>query len=291
MEPSNTPAEPTEDVAPESEEPSPQARSWVDDLFIGAMAMAIVVAVAIGAVLVVPHLTQQASFRNYDYNSSQFGIHMDSDGAINKTYDSYTLSELTDEEIKAQDIFLFENDDYIRSSWVDLEMSTTVDVNGVSYPFDTWLVLSIDSPDVAVNAYNVLLTEDPSIDIRTADDNYSSLGQYVLSILEPKFYEALTKGDITAPTVNYLGTGSEYFDETIASAYKAHVSGNYDFQCKYLDIGYPNWDEFADQTARALGFPKLRVYNSTEEYIPVETKLPCAFIDDEEFYDSSSEEA
>jgi len=288
---------PDPQVAEKVDGPPPVNSTFSKDLFATVIAAVVIV---ILAVLAGMYFTNQKSSDElsdfgpgYSYDRYQFGIHVNSDGVIDQRYSEYELSPLTTDQIEKLDIIMFRYDDSRVTASREFGTSSVIYVDEEPYAVNSSIVASFDSSNAAVDAYNTLLAEDPSINIgniRVASVKYASFGTYVMTLLESKIDEALTLGDITGPDVTSLGYGSEYFDDEVAAAYKAGVDGDYDFGCMYLEIQYNDWDEYAAQVAETIGYPELSIYNNSDEYVVVNTELPCDYLQAEPS-DPSSEEA
>jgi hypothetical protein len=202
----------------------------------------IIAAIAVAAVVVVAIASNQPCKRSdnwqQDYYSSNaiidfatYGIHLNAAGKIDKTYEYSAIQKMSKKARTADNVVLVMEDDSFGQADVGLNVPSTVSVDGVSYPFGTAFDVSIDSSDSAIRAYNALVATDPSISLR-GKGQVMSLGQYVLGFITPKITAAIKSGALASPLVAYNGTGTQYNNDDIATAYKAGINANvFNQQC------------------------------------------------------------
>jgi hypothetical protein len=227
--------------------------------------------------------------KNVDLAS--YGVHLNAVNKIDKIYDRDQLQRLSKKKLAADNVVLFYHDD----SGFEVDAPTSVTIDGVSHTFKTEVSLSIGDMYTARNDYNALVAKQPGISLR-GKNNVGSLEQYVLSNISQTLFYALKTGKLAPPTAVYDGTGTQYNNDDVATAYKAGINANlfahecnvnpsstdvgpctasYDFSCKTAGIQYTNWSAFSKNLIAFVPNTFFYVGNPSQNQVSLNTALPC----------------
>jgi hypothetical protein len=239
-------------------------------------------------------------YNSYLQEYVQYGVHLSADNRIDKTYSPKELKKLSKQELTADNVVIFYEDSAWGPYGNEVAASTTMTVDGISYPFNTHVDVNIDPTETPIQTYNEVLAIDPSISLR-GQKNLTSLTQYVLGNVTARLSDALKKGSITAPAVAYDGTGTEYHNDDVATAYKAGINANlfnsqcnqnsnsqnnpcsagtatYDFGCKTVGVTYPNMGAFTVQVEKVLQLKNIYLSIPEQGQVHLNTTVPCRIL-------------
>jgi hypothetical protein len=231
--------------------------------------------------------------------SSYFAVHLNASDEIDQVYQDKELQKLTPKQLIADNVVLFFYDEG-QPLGDGLSVPTVITAEGISYPLNVSFYVSYDTIKDEVSAYNTLVDKKAGITIRGMK-NAQSLGQYLVDIATPSIKKAIQSGALTPPTVTYDGTGTEFHNNDIATAYKAGLNADlfaqqcnqspngvcpsykvaYDFGCKSLGIKSIDWTAFQTQLYKVVRLPGMQfdpseyLNSSSRGQLRVNTPEPC----------------